>query len=376
MNLLRFVTVFVFYAFVAIPLQEVNAKSGDDAYTESLAAWKDKIVSLQQIRNQLAVAAGEEVAPLRARYMEAIRDGNDALMKFTAAAEAELVDNGERKKEAANFLKVRLIGLEALDDFERMARIGQLLMENGYQERPILVATGVAAYMTNQFEVAKDCLERANEKESLIRRNRELFDAIPVREAAWNEERSIREAEQIADDLPRVKLSTSQGDIELELFENDAPETVANFIHLIDQGFYDGLDFHRVIPHHVVQGGCPQGDGTGGPGYTIRSECLEGDPRRHFRGSLSMARSAEPHSGGSQFFLCLTPTSHLDGKHTVFGRVTNGMDVLAKLQRRDPSKKMDPSIEADKILKAQVERRRDHEYCPTPYVPGEAPAST
>ena len=376
MKSLCFVILVVFQSLVSLPLLADESKQRSDAYDESLASWKNKIVVLQQIRDELALAKDEEVTDLRIRYLEAIEDGKKTLRTFTDAAERELSSKGKNKEAAAKFLRNRLLEFEDVDDFERALRVGQLLIDNGYQDRSVLEATGVAAYMTNQLQIAKDCLQRADEKVPLTPRNRELSDSIPVMEAAWNNERKIREAEQLADDLPRARLSTSQGDIVVELFENEAPETVANFIHLIDEQFYDGLNFHRVIPHHVVQGGCPQGDGTGGPGYTIRTECLEDDSRHHFRGSLSMARTAEPNTGGSQFFFCLTPSGHLDGKHTVFGRIIEGMDVLAKIQRRDPSKKTGSPIPADKILKAKVERRRDHEYRPTPYVAGGSPAST
>ena len=104
----------------------------------------------------------------------------------------------------------------------------------------------------------------------------------------------------------------------------------------MEKKFYDGLTFHRVIPGFMAQGGDPKGDGTGGPGYTIPDECYQENHRNHFRGSLSMANTGQRDTGGSQFFLTFVPTAHLDGKHTVFGRVIEGMDVLAKLQRCEP----------------------------------------
>jgi len=157
----------------------------------------------------------------------------------------------------------------------------------------------------------------------------------------------------------------------VELFENESPETVANFIDLVENGFYEELDFHRVIPHRVAQGGCPNGDGTGGPGYSIRCEREDEDYRRHFRGSLSMARTSELNSAGSQFFFCMAPLSDLDGQYTVFGRIIEGMDVLAKLQRQDGKSELLPP--ADRILKAKVERKRDHAYRAVPYAPTDTP---
>ena len=119
------------------------------------------------------------------------------------------------------------------------------------------------------------------------------------------------------------------GDIVIELFDKEAPGTVQNFIDLINKGFYNGLRFHRVIPGFVAQGGCPNGNGTGGPGYTIKDELI-GNPHKHERGALSMAHRG-PNTGGSQFFIVYEPQPHLDGVHTVFGKVIEGMDVVDKI---------------------------------------------
>ncbi|MBN2024190.1 MAG: peptidylprolyl isomerase [Pirellulales bacterium] len=180
----------------------------------------------------------------------------------------------------------------------------------------------------------------------------------------WEKERKLREAEAKADDLPRVLLKTNRGDIEIELFENEAPMAVANFISLVEQGFYNDLGFHRVLDGFMAQGGCPKGDGTGGPGYTIPCECHQPNHREHFRGSLSMAHAGRD-TGGSQFFLTFVPTVPLDGVHTVFGRVVKGMDVLAKLQRRDPDDRQGTLPRPDRIIEAKVLRKRPHEYVPT-----------
>ncbi|MEM6799386.1 MAG: peptidylprolyl isomerase [Planctomycetota bacterium] len=157
--------------------------------------------------------------------------------------------------------------------------------------------------------------------------------------------------------MPRVKFATSKGDIVIELFENEAPQAVGNFVTLVKQGFYDDVVFHRVLPRFMAQGGDPTGTGTGGPGYNIRCECYQDNARKHFRGTLSMAHAGRD-TGGSQFFLTFMPTSHLDGKHTVFGRVIEGMPVLAELQRVDPGE----GGNIDRIVKAEVLRDRGHEY--------------
>lgn len=138
-------------------------------------------------------------------------------------------------------------------------------------------------------------------------------------------------------------IHTGHGTMKVEFFEKDAPNTVDNFIKLSEKGFYDGLSFHRVIPDFVVQGGCPNGTGTGGPGYSIDCE-LDGDNQYHDRGVLSMAHAGR-NTGGSQFFICHSRnnTSHLDRKHTVFGKVVENVDVVDKIRQGDKITKIEVS---------------------------------
>lgn len=133
--------------------------------------------------------------------------------------------------------------------------------------------------------------------------------------------------------MKKAIIEMAHGNIEIELFEKDAPGTVENFEKLIRDGFYNGLKFHRVIPDFVAQGGCPNGTGTGGPGYTIKCE-TEGNPHIHQKGAISMAHRGKD-TGGSQFFLVLEAQPHLDGVHTVFGQVVAGLDVMDKIKQGD-----------------------------------------
>jgi peptidyl-prolyl cis-trans isomerase B (cyclophilin B) len=130
-------------------------------------------------------------------------------------------------------------------------------------------------------------------------------------------------------------IKTNKGDMKVEFFEKDAPKAVENFTKLASSGFYDNLTWHRVIPNFVIQGGCPRGDGSGGPGYHIDCE-LDGDNQYHDRGVLSMAHAGR-NTGGSQFFVCHSRdnTAHLDRNHTVFGKVVEGLDVLDAIRQGD-----------------------------------------
>ena len=187
----------------------------------------------------------------------------------------------------------------------------------------------------------------------------------------WADELVIRAQEAQADNLPRVLIKTNKGDITLELFEDQAPNTVANFISLVKMGFYKDVPFHRVLEGFMAQGGDPSGTGMGGPGYSIDCECYvkagQPIPRKHFRGSISMANAGRD-TNGSQFFLMFSPTTlnpmgTLNGKHTVFGHVIDGMEVLADIQRINPQDEV-ITVEPDRIIEAKVLRDRGHVYEP------------
>ena len=153
---------------------------------------------------------------------------------------------------------------------------------------------------------------------------------------------------QISEKLPKIQIQTERGNITIEMFEDEAPNTVANMISLIQKGYYNGLNFHRVIPDFMIQGGCPHGTGTGGPGYDFDDECTP-DRRHDSAGVLSMA-NAGPGTNGSQFFITHGPTPHLDGKHTVFGKVTEGQEVVDEIKQ------------GDVMQTVVVLQKRDHDY--------------
>jgi cyclophilin family peptidyl-prolyl cis-trans isomerase len=141
--------------------------------------------------------------------------------------------------------------------------------------------------------------------------------------------------------MTKVKISTDKGDMTAELYDSETPITTNNFLSLIGKKLYDGLNFHRVIPNFVIQGGCPNGIGNGGPGYTI--ECEVSAPKQyHDRGVLSMAHAGR-NTGGSQFFICHNRqgTQHLDGNHTCFGKVIEGLDVIDQIAQGDKIKSIE-----------------------------------
>jgi cyclophilin family peptidyl-prolyl cis-trans isomerase len=150
--------------------------------------------------------------------------------------------------------------------------------------------------------------------------------------------------------MSAATMVTNHGEIQIELFDEDAPKTVENFRKLAGDGFYDGLVFHRVIRDFMIQGGCPQGTGTGGPGYTFEDEFNQ---HKVVRGALAMA-NAGPNTNGSQFFIVTTGAAPwLDGKHTVFGQVTSGMDVVDKIEA-GPTDGRDRPLDDARIEKVQL----------------------
>ena len=275
------------------------------------------------------------------------------------AADPKNFDAGETVMEAA-FQNHR---------FDESKKLASTLIAAGRKNVQTTNILGVSQFATHDFAEAVETFAAAEKNEMLHPQLGGRYQAAATEYVAfWKTEQAIREAEAAATgeaQLPRVLFKTNRGDIVLELFENEAPNTVASFVSLVEAKKYDGIKFHRVIPMFMAQGGDPNSldddpsnDGQGGPGYMIKCECFEKNARRHFRGSLSMAKTAAPNTGGSQFFLTHLPTPHLNANvdaqsgHTVFGHIVEGLDVAASLKKDD------------KIESATVTRKRQHEYKP------------
>ena len=331
------------------------------AFDKTLTDWKTLLKDLRQLKVQFQSAPEAEHAKLNEQWTALITKGNGLLDQLEAEGVKAYEESPNQDPQLTRFLVKLATDCLERDEYESAARVAQLLIDHECGEPQVYDTASLAAFALGDFAKAGDYHKLA-EDASAAGESWGQWGANPVEyKALWEKEQAIRAEEEKKDDLPRVKLSTSKGDIVLELFEDQAPETVGNFISLVEKKFYDGTTFHRVLKNFMAQGGDPKGDGTGGPGYQIFCECFKEDYRRHFRGSLSMAHSGRD-TGGSQFFLTFRPTAHLNGKHTCFGRVIEGMDVLAKLQRRDPD--ATTQVEPDKIITAEVVRKREHPYAP------------
>ena len=322
--------------------------------------FNDLVANLGILKSEYATSTdAARKAEIRKQYDEGREKAVAMKEKLVPAAESAFAEAPNADPNIVEFLVASLYYGVTHDDFEAAFKLGKTLMDNKCTEPHVPALAGVAAFCVNEYDLAGTWLQAAKAHGSLPQEYEHYLDSIDGAKDAWAKEKKIREAEAKADDLPRVLMKTSAGDMEIELFENEAPNAVLNFITLVDKGFYNGLKFHRVLPAFMAQGGDPKGNGTGGPGYTIPCECYREDYRTHFRGSLSMAHAGRD-TGGSQFFLTFVPTQYLNGKHTVFGRVISGFDVLAKLKRRNPD---DPTVgPADTIIEAKVTRKRQHPY--------------
>lgn len=315
-------------AFVA---QQADQTS-DGTLEEMLGQWRDLEGELVRVEQEFNAAAADtdKQGELRGQYKGLIDQANEMVGKIKTKATAAFKSNPSDEKTAR--LLVGILKNDAeFERFDDAIRVGDQL-----------IASGVDGVL----------FETAAKSDKISITTRELLEELFIR---FNQTKM--------DTLPQVKVETSKGDIVIELFEEEAPNTVANFVSLVENEFYDGLKFHRVIEGFVAQGGDPEGNGSGGPGYSIECECYEVEARRHFQGSLSMAHAGKD-TGGSQFFLCLTRTPNLNELHTVFGRVISGLEILDRISRNSTATAPIPNADTDIIKSMKVIRKRDHDYKP------------
>ena len=343
-----------------------STKTGDarSNFDRVYGEWKDMMARLADLNGKYQTAGDAERPQIEKEYSQETARGMKLAEQLKDATEASFVAN-PKDKEVSDLMSVMARSAFLQDDYEEVERFAQPLLKFKINEPQISWLAANAAFGLHNFSAVEPLVRKAlagSASKELQKSASELVEGAAETAPLWPAEQKIREKEAKADDLPRVKLETSKGDITIELFENEAPNTVASFISLVEKGFYNGIVFHRVLPHFMAQGGDPTGKGNGGPGYRIKDEFDRPGARMHFRGTLSMANSGQPNTNGSQFFLTFRPTPHLNGRHTVFGRVIEGFDVLPKITRIDPQNPT--GVTPDKIIKATVIRKRNHEYKP------------
>lgn len=339
--------------------------------SDQAKVYYQKFVAFEKEYGTATPARQKEIQDEIQKMAETIQTFKEPLL---VAAKEAFKEAPNKDEEVKAFLLNNIIMMVNYDDYEKALKECDELIRLGLVDQPIFEIAAFSAYNSNNFAYAESAIANAKKlaANALARAKAqgktqaeinkdgigqvhpglaELEKNLPFYKEAWTKEKAIRAANTQAKDCPIVKLQTTAGDITIELFAKEAPNTVANFVELVNKKFYDGLTFHRVMQAFMAQGGDPKGNGTGGPGYFIPCEVDNPNARIHFRGSLSMAHAGKD-TGGSQFFITFVPTKWLDGKHTVFGRVIAGFDTLAKIQR-DPDPKT-PGFEPTKIIKAEV----------------------
>lgn len=285
---------------------------------------------------------------------------------MVSAALDEYLRDPQGRIDLADMLFRLLKRYVELDRYEGMLEVAQALWDNQYSEAELRSLLAMSALASNQYDVLQPHMTAMFESGEVSPALAALEESLPALEQAWEDELAARAADAAGDPLPRVLIRTTKGDMEVELYENQAPETVGNFIHLVESGFYEGLTFHRVIEHFMAQTGCPVGDGSGGPGYTVYGEMNAPGARDFFRGTLGLALAQAPNSGGSQFFIMYMPNHRLNGNYTAFGRVISGIEVLSNLARVNPDdkEKSETPPVLDEVIAIEVLYKRDHAYQP------------
>ena len=315
-----------------------RAATPDDL--QSVTALKSQLDELNGTMSELRekINAGEgNLNQTQDDYADALEEANEVIDKLLSAALDAIEKDPTDQGNIRTAMGILLNEAEAENDLKVLKACDRLIKAG----------------------VNKAYFDYAARAPRISLKAREIFDEVLIRQVEFK-----------ADDLPRVLLTTNKGDITVELYENEAPETVGNFIALVESGFYKNSLFHRVIDNFVAQVGGPKkgSEGVDDPGYKIYDECKRPDTRPHFSAVVSMAKTSMPDSGSSQFYITLNRTSHLDGLHTVFGRVIDGHDIVDRIARTEIEINGEatdvPNSNPDYIVSAKVLRKRDHVYKP------------
>ena len=319
-----------------------SEKTEQRTLAQCQAAWTELSSKFEEVEKQIS-EGGEDAKDARREFSKLANQSKVLVKEIEAAAKAELEQDRTSSEALRALMGLSLQWAAKNQDWEAL-ELGDYLIQKGISPK--------------YFEVAA-------KSESLSIEQKQIFDEL-----------LIRQAESLKNDLPRVELKTSKGTVVVELFENEAPGTVGNFVFLVENGYFNDMLFHRVIEGFMAQSGGFKLDESGekrggeGPGYEIKCECYEPNARKHFTGCLSMAKKpGKRDSGGSEFYVTLQRTDFLDGEHTVFGRVLSGYPAFENLERTHLPDRFGEDVPMedvleDKITSAKVLRKRAHKYQP------------
>lgn len=346
--------------------QTEEFKKATEALREHLRKMRELIV-LYNVTDD-ATQARE----IRQTYLEEIQPGNELHHAMISAAVKEFQSNPAENPLIGEML-VRLIERKIdVDRFEGLLEAELALVGTEFETEDLARQITMTSIALNEYDKTEKFVAPLVQDPVQGPRFKNIQDDLRKFRENWERELELREQDAAGEPLPMVRILTTKGAMDVELFENQAPQTVANFIHLVERGYYNGLNFHRVVEHFAAQGGCPNGDGSGDDGYTIYGENDNPDSRSFFRGTLGMALAGtDTDSAGTQFFITFLPTPELHEQgFTGFGRVVEGLEVLGNLNKIDPDAEGDKKEEQkglmpDEIIEITVLRKREHEYVPT-----------
>lgn len=356
---------------------EVNVGPELAKFRELADAWRKTLVEVNAVTIRYRNSDDKEASKLREQHRLLEAEGRRQFDQLFDHALNITLSDPASDPEVTQFLLLATHYRYNHDIYERTGEAAEALIDIAEAGRGLPEITGVSYFATGQFEKARPFLEKAVQMGLLDEKNRGLLPALDFIGPLWDAEVEQLKADAEKNDLPRVKLTTTRGDVVVELFEDQAPNTVANFIRLVDEGAFRGIPFYQVIAAQVALAGDTRVTGDN-LGFVISDENQGDDIRMAFRGYLSMAKLPMPEGSGlelrtipnsasSHFFIAFRPLVDKKNEHTVFGRVIEGLNNVTVMTRVDPSQEKKEGEEVpdpDLILEAEVLRRRDHQYEP------------
>ncbi|MEI8210776.1 MAG: peptidylprolyl isomerase [Planctomycetota bacterium] len=346
-------------------------------YRQAVSEFQKGTAAFSEAHARLQYRIGEAMSEgARENWLSSLKKSFQQLVLLRNTGAQLYASDPQKYVAVGEFLREMLIADGKLDRFDRWSYAAKALLSSEVLiDEELLLYAGYVGFAECEFDLAKQAWGSLASAGKLPEVELRMLQEIPAVEKSWEKElQKLKEDE--SKNNPRVEFLTTKGVIEIELFEDEAPEAVANMIYLIEMGYYSRKPFFLVRQHWLAQTGCEKGDGKGTAGFTIRSEAQTQQSRSHFRGSLAVpvgvntqTNELDINTGGAQFYFSFMPLALLNGKHTVFGRVVDGIEALGMLKvvdLTDEKVRKDPETRPDTIVSARVLRKRDHKYQPTP----------
>lgn len=343
-----------------------------EEFQKACEDFREHIKMLREIQIKFDTGTQLEEEKWRTQWNESYIQGNKLFTAMLLAGAKEFDSDPAGKANIARWLLKTVEKEVEGDRFEGLIPVLEILLKHAQGDvlADLHTQMGTAAHAMNDSDRALASLTYISQQPWATEAVKDGLARIEQAKQDWEDELRLREEDAQGEPLPVILIRTTKGDIEVELFENHAPETVANFIYLIEMGYYEDQPFSSGFQHLLIQGG---GDDIVKPPYTIYGEQHKPGARKFFRGTMGLALNAgDPNSGHSQFFFALLPSTDLSESYTAFGRITKGMEVMANLTKIEPKQEKskeekedgEGTKEPDEIITIEILSKRDHEYKP------------